>query len=151
MIRAQCIVHQGHKILMVKLRVKGSEWWCLPGGGVEPPETPAEAALRELEEECCVVGKILRQTAHATEGSGIETITFLMEIGNQLPHLGVDPEFPLDEQIMVDMKWLTLPEISERDRAYLFAAGLLNIPVFLEEVSSPGVMTRATHPNKTKV
>jgi ADP-ribose pyrophosphatase YjhB (NUDIX family) len=123
---------------MVKLRVKGSEWWCLPGGGVEPQETPAGAALRELEEECCVTGKILRQTAHATESSGIETITFLMEIGDQEPYLGVDPEFPPDEQIMVDMKWLTLAEISERDRAYLFAAGLLSIPVFLEEVSAWG-------------
>ena len=55
---------------------------------MEPQETPAEAALRELEEECCVRGKILRQTAHATDGSGIETITFLMEIGDQEPHLG---------------------------------------------------------------
>jgi hypothetical protein len=61
-----------------------------------------------------------------------------MEIGDQEPYLGVDPEFPPDEQIMVDMKWLTLAEISERDRAYLFAAGLLSIPVFLEEVSAWG-------------
>lgn len=138
MIRAQSILHRGSQILMVKLRVKGSEWWCLPGGGVEPPETPAEAALRELEEECCVVGKIVRQTAHAAEGSGIETVTFLVDIGSQVPRLGIDPEFPLDAQLMVDMLWLTLAEISERDRAYLFAAGLLNIPIFLDEVSSWG-------------
>jgi len=123
---------------MVKHRMNGEEWWCLPGGGVEPQETSAEAALRELREECCVAGKILRQTTAYADDLGVDTITFLVEIGNQEPHIGADPEFTQDDQILVNMRWLTLPEISERDRAYLWAAGLMCIPVFLDEVSSWG-------------
>jgi 8-oxo-dGTP pyrophosphatase MutT (NUDIX family) len=137
MIRAQCIIHRGNKILMVKHRLDGSEWWCLPGGGVEPYETPPDAALRELDEECCVRGKIVSQTGHMIEGFEEESVTFLVDIDKQEPHIGVDPEFSVN-QILVDVRWLTLAEIPERDRAYLWAAGLLSVPEFLEEVSSWG-------------
>jgi ADP-ribose pyrophosphatase YjhB (NUDIX family) len=123
---------------MVKHHMNDDEWWCLPGGGVEPQETPEETVLRELEEECCVRGLIVNQTGHVTDGSGIETITFLVEIGSQEPHMGSDPEFTQDDQILVDLRWLTLAQIPERDRAYLWAAGLMNIPIFLDEVSGWG-------------
>jgi 8-oxo-dGTP diphosphatase len=138
MIRAQCIVHRGNSILMVKHRMEGSEWWCLPGGGVEPNETTAEAALRELEEECCVSGEILHQTGHLVDGCGYESETFIIDIDNQEPHMGVDPEFVGNDQILVAVRWMTLAEIPERDRAYLWAAGLMIIPEFLEEVSNWG-------------
>lgn len=37
-------------------------------GGLEAGETPAEGALRELNEECNVTGAIVRQTAHVGFG-----------------------------------------------------------------------------------
>jgi 8-oxo-dGTP diphosphatase len=138
MIRAQCIVHRGNRILMVKHRMEGCEWWCLPGGTVEPNESPSEAALRELEEECCLSGRILRQTGRMTDSYDIESDTFLIDIDDQEPRMGVDPEFKSADQILIDMRWLKLAEIPERDRAYLWAAGLMSIPVFLEEVSNWG-------------
>ncbi len=136
--RAQCIVHHGNKLLMVKHRLGGMEWWCLPGGGVESNETAAQAALRELEEECHVGGKIIRQLAAYTDDSGVDIVTFLVDIGDQQPHLGDDPELANSTQILSDMRWLPLAEICERDRAYLWAAGLLCLPPFLEEVSRWG-------------
>ena len=138
MIRAQCLITRGNQVLMVKHRHQGVEWWCLPGGGVEPQESADDAALRELEEECCVTGKILCQTSVSIDGSGLEADTFLIDIGDQEPHMGSDPEFSVEDQILVDVRWLSLPEISERDRAYLWAAGLMVVPEFLDEVSSWG-------------
>jgi len=85
-----------------------------------------------------VKGTLQRQTAQGMDGNGVESATFLIDIGNQEPHLGVDPEFIRADQILVDMRWLSLAEIPERDRAYLWAAGLMNIPVFLDEVSGWG-------------
>ena len=59
--RSQAIVcRQDGKILLVKHKLFGRVFFTLPGGGIEDGETPAEAALRELKEEACVEGKILR-------------------------------------------------------------------------------------------
>jgi 8-oxo-dGTP diphosphatase len=116
--RAQCIVYRENKLLMAKHRDQGVEWWCLPGGGVENGETPAEAALRELYEECSVEGAIVRQTSYLDFGS--------------------DPEFQEDNQALVDVQWLALHEIPERDRAFLWAAGLLGVGSFLKEVEGWG-------------
>ena len=136
MTRAQCIVTRNGRILMARHHHEHDSWWCLPGGAVEPGETDAEAALRELSEECCVTGKIIRETGLFLEDNGNRSHTFLVDIGDQEPSLGYDPE--VDNPILVDLKWLTLREISERDRAFLWAAGLLAIEEFFEEVSDWG-------------
>ena len=47
---------------------------------------------------------------------------------------GIDPELPPEEQTILGVKWLELDEIAERDRAYLFGAGLMRIPEFHDEV-----------------
>ena len=70
MARAQCIVHNTDRILMVKHRAGGVEWWCLPGGAIESGEIPAQAALREFKEECCAEGTVVRQTSHVNYGEG---------------------------------------------------------------------------------
>jgi 8-oxo-dGTP pyrophosphatase MutT (NUDIX family) len=123
---------------MVRHRLDGEEWWCLPGGAIEEGETPAEAAVRELKEECCVDGKIVRETSTVVDPSAVNTYTFEVDIGNQEPQLGTDPDQPQEKQVLVDMQWLALSEISERDRVFLWAAGILGTGDFLEEVSGWG-------------
>ena len=110
----------------------------MPGGGVERAETPAEAALRELREECCVEGTILREINHATYDTGDDAYTFLVDLGDQIPQMGTDPEFLADDQVLVKIAWFTLSEISEKDRAFLWGAGLLGVPEFLAEVTGWG-------------
>jgi ADP-ribose pyrophosphatase YjhB (NUDIX family) len=145
--RAQCIVLREGKVLVAKHRDPSGEikveWWCLPGGGVEAGETPAEAAIRELAEECGVEGTIVRETARVDFGSGPDGqetlhVTFLVDIGDQEVRLGADPEFAHDNQALIDVRWLALHEIPERDRAFLWAAGLLGVGPFLAEVERWG-------------
>ena len=139
MTRAQCLITRGRQILMVKHRVSGDEWWCLPGGGVEPQETASEAALRELEEECCVVGKILCQTAASTLMVLVLIRShFWLKLETRNRTWGLILNFQQEDQILADVRWLTLAEIPERDRAYLWAAGLMSVPGFVDEVSGWG-------------
>ena len=138
MTRVQAIVVRDKRVLMVKHRHEGREWWCLPGGAVEAGETPAEAAIRELKEECGVHGTVVRETAcHAYSPQDV-SYTYLVDIGEQGICRGIDPEFAETDQVLVDVRWMALSEIPERDRAFLWAAGLLGIKEFLSEVSSWG-------------
>ena len=118
--------------------MNGNNWWCLPGGGVEKGESPAEAVLRELEEECNVEGTIIKQVGMYSDVTGVEFITYLVDIAAQDPHLGNDPEFEMHRQILKEIRWMTLAEIPERDRAYLWTAGLMNIPIFYDELTRWG-------------
>ncbi len=39
------------RVLLLRAVLPEEEWWELPGGGIEPSETPRQAAIRELREE----------------------------------------------------------------------------------------------------
>ena len=136
--RVQAIVVRDDRVLMVKHRHNEQEWWCLPGGALEVGETPMEGALRELREECNVIGTIVRQASHICYGNDDETISFLVDVDDQDPSLGHDPEVPVGQEVLADVRWLKLTEIPERDRVFLWAAGLLGVGGFLTEVESWG-------------
>ena len=130
---------------MARHQDQGQSWWCLPGGAIETGEAPEEAALGELEEECCVSGRILRRLGYGAYTEANSYHTFLIDIGDQEPALGVDPDSPKDDRKLVGICWLSLDEIPERDRAYLWASGLLGVEPFLaivegwgSELSYPG-------------
>jgi ADP-ribose pyrophosphatase YjhB (NUDIX family) len=130
--RAQAIVVRDDKILMVKHNINGREFFCIPGGGVEGCETYEEAALRELKEEGCVDGKIVRKLSvqYKPDDRG-EVHTFLIDVDEeQIPRPGIDPEFSAEEQTIIGIEWLGLDEIGEVDKAYLWASGLNRIDEF---------------------
>ncbi len=132
--RVQAIVVREGCVLMVKHRQNGREWWCLPGGGQQPDETPEQGALRELWEECNVNGRIVRRTSVVYYAPDDEAYSFLVDIADQAPSLGHDPELAPGHQVMAEMRWLGLREIPERDRIFLWAAGLLGVGDFWSEV-----------------
>ena len=124
------------RILMVKHHQNGEEWWCLPGGGIESGEKPDAAALRELKEECLVDGHLLRLTSTVAYSADDYHYTYLVEIGDQAPRLGDDPDKKEGGRILVDFGWRSLGDLSEADRCYLWTAGLLTIDSFAAEMLS---------------
>lgn len=132
--RAQCLIVWENKILVVKHRQQGVEYFCLPGGGIETGETPKQAAKRELEEECNVIGKNLKLIAKIIHDNHYN-YTFYADIGRQEPTLGYDPEC-IDNPILVDTQWQKLSELCERDRAYMWSAGLIYFDQFSKELEN---------------
>ncbi len=49
--RASAFVLDGDRVLLFHRFKNGHEYYAVPGGGVEPGETPKQAAVRELKEE----------------------------------------------------------------------------------------------------
>ena len=134
--RAQCLVVRDNKILMVKHKIGDNEWYCSPGGGIEDDEIPEQAAIRELQEECCVSGKIIKKLSEYADPYDDNKFfyTFQVDIGNQIPMLGIDPEI-VENPILVDVRWMSLDEICERDKMFLWASGLFSIRQIAEELS----------------
>jgi len=83
--RVQAIVIQNDRVLFGY----GKGYHFFPGGGLEDGETPEQGALRELKEEANVDGDILLRFNRDVFP---HTQTFLVDIGEQVPSLGFDPE-----------------------------------------------------------
>lgn len=134
--RSQSMVIRGNRILLVEHQLFGRDFFNLPGGGIEENETPEQAALRELEEECQVKGTLVRPlTVEYKPDLESRVFTFLVEIPEDaVAKAGIDPELPANEQSIIGVKWMRLDEIAERDRAYLFGAGLMRVKYFHDEV-----------------
>jgi 8-oxo-dGTP pyrophosphatase MutT (NUDIX family) len=84
-IRAQALVVQNSRVLFGY--GKGIHYFI--GGTVEEGETVEEAAIRELREEANVNGTILFRLSQEVFPN---TVTFLVDIQQQVTRLGYDPE-----------------------------------------------------------
>jgi predicted acetyltransferase/ADP-ribose pyrophosphatase YjhB (NUDIX family) len=85
--RAVAVVVRGHKLLVMARRLDGREYAVLPGGRVEPGETPGQAAIRELAEECSLEGTVVRPLFDGDHG-GRHASYFLVEAPEGEPVLG---------------------------------------------------------------
>ena len=136
--RSAAIVVQDGKILMERVFYFGREFFTVPGGGIEPGETPEQAVLRELKEECGLDGTIVRPLAVQYKDGGAEYSFEVSIPEDQEPVTGYDPEESADDPPLKEVLWMALDEISEKDRAFLWFYGLMSVDGFFEKVRAWG-------------
>lgn len=94
--RSVVFVVRNGKILMEKLFYDGRSFFSIPGGGIEPGETPEQAAIRELKEECGLDGTIIRKLAEIYNNGRTEHVFEASVPEDQNAITGYDPEEPMD-------------------------------------------------------
>ena len=135
-LRSQAIVVEEDRILLIKAHFGNRDDYELPGGGIEEGETPEEAAIRELLEETGIKGEIIRLASKYYNGFAQEyNYSFLIK--------RIDGEITQQYNVLSEkdyiraVEWKKLNEISEKNRAELFSAGVM-FSGFCEEVASWG-------------
>ena len=101
-------------------------------------ETPEQAAIRELKEECGLDGTIVKKLVEVYSNGRTEYAFEVCVPDYQNPIKGYDPEEPIDNQPIKDVLWMELSEMPEKDRAFMWRYGLLEIEGFFDEVLSWG-------------
>ena len=108
--RAAAVIVRDGRVLMVHERSRrsgGGEWWTLPGGGLEPGETPEEAVRREVFEETGLVVRTARHVLEMPYPSGMTSV-FSVDVADGEPRVGIDDGIGPE---LLGLDWLPAPEL----------------------------------------
>jgi 8-oxo-dGTP diphosphatase len=93
-------------------RHDGSEYWTLPGGGIEPEEESALAVRREVLEEVGLEVIAAHEVSRVPYPSGTTTV-FRVEVADGEPRLGVD-DLACDCPRMIGLDWIQAPPVKSQ-------------------------------------
>lgn len=117
------LIDKLNRLLLVRHTVseENTEFWIVPGGGLEENEYSWDAAIREVKEETNLdinVIDLLYVLEEKTDDGLRVTNYFIGEVTDGTLLLGQDPEFDSDHQVLSDVRYFTKEEIQALPRVY---------------------------------
>jgi 8-oxo-dGTP pyrophosphatase MutT (NUDIX family) len=112
--RAAVLIVRDGRVLLVERQRDGHQYWVLPGGGVEPGETPAQAARRELLEETSLTATSLELVA-TREELGRREHYFRAEGVSGEPRQGAEERARTTASNSYALVWLDRPALQAAD------------------------------------
>jgi 8-oxo-dGTP pyrophosphatase MutT (NUDIX family) len=119
------LVDGGGRVLLLRWRLQtGGAIWITPGGGLQPGETHAEAALRELAEEVGLrdaeLGPWIWSREHPLRWNGRQFLQrerfFLVRVGAHEPDRTANDEQELG--VIEEIRWWPVAEIAASSEAF---------------------------------
>ena len=116
------IMDDNHRVLVVCQHHEDKDIWMVPGGGIEEGEDTLQACVREVMEETGLeieVGDLLWHVEEVSPGRGQRFVNFFMGklVGGDM-HLGADPEFDADHQVLREVRFMTKEELQDVEHVY---------------------------------
>jgi len=97
-----CLDSENH-ILMLKHTFHPLVPWGLPGGWMDPGETPEQCALRELQEETGIANAIISETLAFFRNSDPDHLNIIV-----MAHIDAkQPQITVDEVEILEGEWIT--------------------------------------------
>ncbi|MDA0314822.1 MAG: NUDIX hydrolase [Bacteroidetes bacterium] len=122
-IRVNGVLIEGDKILLVKHKMgKDRDFWSTPGGGMQFGSPAQENLSREFLEETGLkitvedflcFHEYLNPPLHALE------CFFVVKRISGTATLGKDPELATENQILAEIRWMTLEELQSLDKRFI--------------------------------
>ncbi len=116
-IRVNGLLLHENALLLVRMKspVTGSDVWIPPGGGVKFGETLHQTLIREMREECGLqVHPGPLRYIHEVVAERVHAVEFYFDVRASHPdqaQLGSDPEYHEDEQLLQELKYISLGEL----------------------------------------
>lgn len=113
------LLNECNELLLMRIELPDRSFWCTIGGGIEPTETPEQAALREVKEEIGYSGASLElgptiwQGEHQLERNGVlmlhqEQFILARTRRQQLSTTGMTDE---EKTVVKAFRWWSLSEL----------------------------------------
>lgn len=115
------VLDKDNRILMVKQHHEDKDIWMVPGGAIEEGESSMAAAIREMNEETGMeveIGRMIWHTEEVSERGQRFVNFFLGRLKGGNLHLGADPEFDSEHQVLREVKFMSREELQEVEHLY---------------------------------
>ena len=99
------MILDGDRVLLMRRRRRGEDYYVVPGGGIEPGETPEDAASREAKEETGLDVELARKLS-VSDDAGRPVHYFLATRFIGEPRVGGPERERMSPENRYDLEWI---------------------------------------------